>query len=174
MAIIIVLWSLIIGVYSFKGYTQIQSGIALANSGHVQFVKNKNGSIASSDFSNAASDFNSAKNTFNNPIVAPMKAVPFIGTQLYSVVALSASASILSTVSSQTLSYYALIHHASSLGEQLSLIKGLRSVASKEKVELKSINLGPKNGLISPLSTQRAALANYAVRANTLISQIGS
>lgn len=170
---VIVLWAIVVGLYLFKGYKQIHHGVTLANEGHVEFIKNKNSSLASSDFSQASSAFNSARNAFNAPVVAPLKVVPFVGTQLYSVIALSSSASTLSTVSAQTLNYYLSIYNAGSIGAKFNLIKALPSFKKKEETELKSINLGPQKGLVSVLASKRALMSRYDAQANKLISSIG-
>ncbi len=171
---VIVLWVVIVGIYLFKGYKQVHAGIALAKEAKVQFVTNHNQSLASSDFNQASSDFNSAKNTFNASVIAPLKKIPFVGTQIYSVIDLSSSASTLSAISAQTLNYYSSISNASSLGAKLNLIKTLPSFRQKEQAELKSVNLGPKKGLIPTLATQRALIAKYDLEANNLISGIGN
>lgn len=170
---VILLWAIVVGLYLFKGYQQIHHGVALATEGRSQFVNNKNESLASSEFSQASSDFNSAKADFNAPIVAPLKSVPFVGTQLYSVIALSSSAGTLASISAQTLGYYSSIQNAGSFGAKINLIKALPSFKKKEEAELKSINLGPQRGLISILATQRALLSKYDSQANNLISGIG-
>lgn len=119
----------------------------------------------SADLRRAQARFSEARRRIRSPVVSPFKLLPVVGRQLRSVDSLSGAAGELAGVGADALDdAVRRIELGAEPGpERARLIADLGEIAGRVEERLGSVDLGPDEALVGPLSERRRAAATKLV-----------
>ena len=153
--VVLAAWLVFLGVRSVSAYRQDKQGLAL-----LEQVKShlSPGDLTSSGserlLDQAQADFSGAHADLSSPLFAPVTIVPVVGRQLRSVRALSTAAGTVSAVGSAFLGrVHTVINQPHSAGpERVASLHTLAAVSASSAAQLRHLDTGPSQGLVSPLA----------------------
>ena len=121
----------------------------------------------------AAADFQAAHADVNSPLVAPFRLVPFVGTQVRSVDALSAAASVVAGSGRSALDAVAVMlarPHATPAA-RAALVERLAGGLDGLRARVDAVPLGPAHGLVGALRRQRHTFARDLAKVKTVLAR---
>jgi hypothetical protein len=168
-AIVVVLaaWLVFLAARSVSAYRHDKQGLDLLEQVKSHLSPNDLTSSGSERLLDEAhAEFSSAQSDLSSPLFAPVTIVPVVGRQLRSVRALSSAAGTVSAVGSAFLvRVHTVINQPHSAGPQrVASLDTLASVSTASAAQLRHLDTGPSQGLVSPL----------AKKYNQFVSQLDS
>ncbi len=120
------------------------------------------------------SDLDDARGKIRSPVVTPLRWLPYVGRQVRSTDALTTTARDVVTVSIDTLDRVraAVDDAAEPDTDRLALVEAIRSSAADADHSLASVDLGPDEALVGPLSTARVEVAEDVDELRRLVGDV--
>ncbi len=154
---VVVIWLLVLGARSVSAYRHDKNGLALLEQVKSNLSPNDLTSSGSERLLDEAhAEFTSAQSDLSSPLFAPITIVPVIGRQIRSVRALSTAAATVSSVGSSFLGQvHTVINQPHAAGpDRVTSLRTLATVSASAASQLRSVDTGPSNGLVSPLAAK--------------------
>lgn len=168
--VVIGLWVLFVAARLVLADHHLHAGVAAAKDARAALSA---GSIADSDapglLALAQSDFRSAHDDVASVLLAPLRVIPVLDTQLRSISALSASAADVSADSTEavTTARHLLNEPHTSPAQRTAAVTQLASVLGRLQHQVAQVRLGPSHGLIGALAKERATFAGDLAKLRT-------
>jgi Protein of unknown function (DUF4012) len=110
----------------------------------------------------ARSSFASAHDHATNPALVPMRFVPFVGRQVRSVDALTGAADDVSGVAIEKITAARTLVDSTDTAppQRVAIVTDLSRIAGDAHTDLEAIDLGPREGLVGPLSRAHRRFAD--------------
>lgn len=122
----------------------------------------------------AAADFAAAHRAVASPWVAPMRVLPYLGTQVRSVDALSQAAATVAGAGESTLATVRLLvaepHHTPA--ERADLLGRMAGVLGRLRNEVSDVGLGPAHGLLGKLAHERAVFDHDLAKVRGVLDRV--
>jgi len=122
----------------------------------------------------AAVDFADANRAVSSPWVAPLRVLPYIGTQVRSVDALSKAAATVADAGDSTLATVRLLvsepHHTAA--ERADLLGRMAGVLGRLRNEVSDVGLGPAHGIVGRLGHERSVFAHDLAKVRGTLDRV--
>jgi hypothetical protein len=158
IVVVVVAWSLILGLRAMSAYHHDKSGLAALEQVKANLTP---GDLTSSEsvslLDEAHTEFAAAQSDLSSPLFAPVSVVPVIGRQFRAVKALSTAAGTVSDVGSTFLTQvHGLLNQPHGAGPQrVASLRALGTYSLTAERQLAQIDTGPSQALIAPLNAKR-------------------
>jgi len=153
--VVLVAWLAFLSARSLSAYHHDKQGLDLLEQVKAHLSPNDLTSSGSERLLDEAhAEFTTAQSDLSSPLFAPVTIVPVVGRQLRSVRALSTAAGTVSAVGSDFLArVHTVINQPHAAGpERVASLDTLASVSAASAAQLRGIDTGPSQGLVSPLA----------------------
>lgn len=174
---IALIWASFVTYQLIRASRELHSGVDLLKEGRERFsLEDLQSGRVVATLSDARDKFGAASERLDSAFMAPLRFVPIAGRQLRSVSALSRGADEVSSLAMETVgqSRRAISDRPSAGFERVALLKNLAVATASAHEGLDRVDLGPAEGLISPLAEKRQEFDSELLAAKDALSRISS
>jgi hypothetical protein len=122
------------------------------------------------ELAEAASDFDAANSTIRSPLVAPLRLIPWVGTQVRSADALSSSAGRVSSALALAANDVARLSTEASGMDRVTVARQALSIIQRTQESFGEVDLGPSRSLVGSLADARVRVETELNEATTLLA----
>ncbi len=172
---LLVAWGVAVALLLLQADHRLRAGIAAADRARAGLtLADLTDGGAGRSLQAAGADFTAAHRGVSSPWVAPLRVLPYVGTQVRSVDALSQAAATVAAAGDRTLQSVRLLvaepHHtpaerAGLLARMARALEGLRS-------EVSDVGLGPAHGLLHRLAHERSVFASDLGKVRSVLDRV--
>lgn len=170
-AVVVLLWGILAALQLRSARDQALEGVA-----HLEAVRPAMSVDAmatgelTGELAEAASDFDAANSQIRSPLVAPLRLIPWVGTQVRSADALSGTAGRVSSALALAANDVSRLTNESSGMDRVAVARQALSIVQRTQESFGEVDLGPSRWLVGSLADARTRVETELTEATTLLA----